>query len=216
MTMTMSPEISIMDSIYERIDADGFDALTEAELYYFAIWWLESEVSNGTLHQFFSNSSGEFAHEALRGLRAVGASHMAQILERAISLFPGAIVPKDQAERTAVVGRFTPEQLEQLDVLSGQFIEYSDDLATLIDAYVQAHDSEFRGPRTLMERWQARRARGADTRPYTLHPEMLEKRLEEDARLSTRSCPVCGQPCPNWRVECRRCGYPLGRAKQQG
>ncbi|MDP9314675.1 MAG: DMP19 family protein [Chloroflexota bacterium] len=210
--MSIKREISIIDSIYERIDADGVDALTTAELYYFAIWWLEGEVNNGTLHQFFSNSAGEFAHEALRGLGAVGAVQMAQILEQGIALFPDSHVPKDQAERDAVLDHFTPEQLEQLAALSGQFIEYPDELATLVDAYVQTHDAHFLGPRTLMERWEARHARGADTRPRTVNTEKREQQLADDARISTRSCPVCGQPCPDWRVECRRCGYPLGRA----
>ncbi len=151
----------------------------------------------------------------LRGLHAVGAVQMARILQQAIHLFPGSRVPKDHAERNALLDRFTPEQLEQLDDLSEQFTEYPDDLAGLINEYVQAHDSEFLGPTRLMERWQARQARGADTRPRTVHPETYEKRLAEDADVSTRSCPICGQPCPAWRVECRRCGYPLGRATKE-
>mgnify|MGYP003335657483 CR=1 FL=1 len=44
-----------------------------------------------------------------------------------------------------------------------------------------------------------------------------EFRLEEnktkalrDLKYSNRYCPTCGFPCPDWRVQCRVCGFSLG------
>ncbi len=210
----MHHEVDIIDSIYERIEADGFDALTDAERYYFALWWLEGETNNGTFHQYFHNSSGDFAYDALAGLKAVGAHQMAALFQAAIALFPNGQVPKDQQQRQQLLDAFTPAQNEKLDQLSDAFTDYPDDLGRLLAVYVQEHAADFRGPKSLLERWHMRRARGADTRPPSVNPENLEKWLEEDARVATRLCPACGQPCPDWRIECRRCDYPLRRAKK--
>jgi biotin synthase-related radical SAM superfamily protein len=33
----------------------------------------------------------------------------------------------------------------------------------------------------------------------------------ENVRYSTRSCPGCEYPAPDWRVYCRVCGFEFGR-----
>jgi hypothetical protein len=79
------------------------------------------------------------------------------LLERAIRLFPGGIVPEDVEARDRVLDGTTEAQLAELDTLSDRFSDYPGDLRRLIDAYVEAHDAEFRGPRTLLEMWHSRR-----------------------------------------------------------
>ena len=69
---------------------------------------LEREVDNGGFSQYFTNSSGGFAHETILSLKAVGADKTAEILQQAIDQFPGKQVPKDRAERIEVV-----EQIEE-------------------------------------------------------------------------------------------------------
>ena len=32
-------------------------------------------------------------------------------------------------------------------------------------------------------------------------------------KYSSRFCPECGFPCPNWYDSCGVCGYPVGRIK---
>lgn len=34
------------------------------------------------------------------------------------------------------------------------------------------------------------------------------------AKHSTRSCPECSFPVPDWRVACRVCGFEIGRARE--
>ena len=211
----MKHEVDILDRIYERIEADGFDALTDCERYYFAIWWLEGEAGNGSFDQYFCNSSGEFAHGALQGLKAVGAHQMAEIFEAAINLFPNAQVPTGKVERNKVLDTFTPAQKQQLDKLSGMFTDYPDDLALLLDNYVEEHQKQFLGPTTLLELWHARRARGADTVPHRISNWNLDEEAEKDALATNRKCPICEQPASNYRKTCKKCGYPVGRVIQQ-
>jgi hypothetical protein len=49
---------------------------------------------------------------------------------------------------------------------------------------------------------------------------MLRERGVDDAiknaRSSTRSCPRCQYPAPDWRATCRVCGFEMGRATADG
>jgi hypothetical protein len=211
----MEREVNIIDSISERIEGEGFDALTDPERYYWAIWWLEGEVNNGTFEQYFHNSSGELAHEALQGLKAVGARQMAAIFQTAIDLFPNSQVPKNREKRNQILDEFTPSQEVKLEKLSHAFTNYPDDLPFLLETYVKDHEEYFLGPRTLLEQWNARRARGADTHPQVVSEWDLDKEAAKDAQFTDRKCPICGQPAPNYRKTCKRCGYPYGRDIEQ-
>ncbi len=64
----------------------------------FAATWFESEVCNGGLYQFFGNSTGVLAPEALEGLRAIGLPEWVEILAKARHFF-GTAYPRDRTER---------------------------------------------------------------------------------------------------------------------
>src|ERR1700722_15197167 len=53
----------------------------------YAAHWCQSEVCNGGLHQFFSNTTGLLAPEALEGFRAIGLTDCAEILAEAMKFF---------------------------------------------------------------------------------------------------------------------------------
>jgi Domain of unknown function (DUF4375) len=64
----------------------------------FAAQWCESEVCNGGFHQFFYNSTGVLAPEALAAFRAIGLHEWAEILDEAMRFF-GEPYPRDQEQR---------------------------------------------------------------------------------------------------------------------
>ena len=64
----------------------------------FAVHWLESEVCNGGFHQFFSNSTGIVAPEALQGLHAIGEEDLFTLANEAVSQL-GKPFPRDRDER---------------------------------------------------------------------------------------------------------------------
>ena len=66
----------------------------------YAAHWCQSEVCNGGLHQFFSNTTGLLAPEALAGFRAIGATDWAKILAEAMKHF-GESYPRDRKQRVA-------------------------------------------------------------------------------------------------------------------
>src|SRR5438874_1298948 len=64
----------------------------------YAAHWCQSEVRNGGFHQFFSNSTGVLAPEAVAGFPAIGMSALAEIVERVMQYF-GESYPRDQKGR---------------------------------------------------------------------------------------------------------------------
>ena len=76
----------------------------------FAAHWCYSEVCNGGLSQFFANSTGVLAPEAIRGFRAIRQPAVAAILEKAVERF-GPIYPRERDDR----------QLKLLELGKGAF-----------------------------------------------------------------------------------------------
>jgi hypothetical protein len=63
-----------------------------------AAHWCQSEVCNGGFHQFFCNSTGVLAPEALNGFLAIGLHEWARLLEEAMRFF-GRSYPREREVR---------------------------------------------------------------------------------------------------------------------
>lgn len=87
-------------SIYDGplVFLHGFERLTVVARHLLAVRWCDSEVCNGGFHQFFSNSTGVLAPEALEGYRAIGLHECAEITQAAIGLFEEPY-PRDRDAR---------------------------------------------------------------------------------------------------------------------
>lgn len=53
----------------------------------YATWLVDAEVNNGGFNQYFFNSSGQYAGEALRGYELLGADEYAAVMRSAIATF---------------------------------------------------------------------------------------------------------------------------------
>ncbi len=96
-----------------RYSYSSFAVRPEAGLL-FAAQWCQSEVRNGGLHQFFSNSTGVLAPEALAGFSAIGLAEWAIILEEAMAYF-GNSYPREQADRLRLLTGRPGSRREQWD-----------------------------------------------------------------------------------------------------
>lgn len=67
-------------------------------LHLYAAHWLRSEVDNGGLLQFFGNTTGLLAPEALSGFLAIGLRDTADVVKEAMEYF-GTPYPRDRATR---------------------------------------------------------------------------------------------------------------------
>jgi hypothetical protein len=103
----------------------------------YAAHWCQSEVCNGGFHQFFSNTTGLLAPEALDGFRAIGVTDLTEVLSEAISFFGGPY-PRERAARIALVPKRQTARRETWDPfypLDERFYENIDGWEQAADAY---------------------------------------------------------------------------------
>jgi len=106
-----------------------------------AVHWCMSEVCNGGLDQFFFNSTGVLAPEAVRGFQAIGMDELSECLAQAMGLL-GTTYPRDSTERDEAMEKLYDHQngaVELWDQLDNRFFEKVDDCAVAADAYAAKH-----------------------------------------------------------------------------
>ncbi len=106
----------LVDTVFrERSAQENVELLMpNAQVLYFA-QILDAEVFNGGFHQYFSNSSGKYAHETVVALKTLKAPLAANVLLRAIGTFPNKRVPQSRAERNEELDKTDAKALDVLD-----------------------------------------------------------------------------------------------------
>lgn len=84
---------------------NGFNTLLLEEKETIALYWLEGEVMNGGLSQYFSNSSGDLTDYALSGLRRVEATQTLAVFSSAVRKLGAGDRVADGSVRTACLER---------------------------------------------------------------------------------------------------------------
>lgn len=115
--------------IYEgpAVFLDQFRTVRPEVGHLFAAHWCQSEVNNGGFYQFFTNSTGVLAPEALEGFQAMGLREWAAILGQAMTHF-GAPYPRDREQREAKLAGSHDGPREEWDpfhALDEPFYEWS-------------------------------------------------------------------------------------------
>ena len=112
---------------------------------------MDTDIENGGLHQFFTNSSGDFAEEAKRHLDAVGARRVLAVLNEASAVFTNGIVPDDRDTRNAVLEQEEEREGDAVwvrwDALSRKYAHAAKaELYAKLLAWVKSHREEFPDP----------------------------------------------------------------------
>jgi hypothetical protein len=89
----------VRDLFEARWQRLGYDQLLPVEKDYLLVWWLNAEASNGSLHQYFYNSTGDAAAETVAALERLGASQAQRVLTKAMAAFEPAGYTCDRMER---------------------------------------------------------------------------------------------------------------------
>jgi hypothetical protein len=91
-------------SIYDGPEAflDEFAAAKPNSQVAFAVYWLQAEVLNGGLGQFFANDTGVLAPEAVAACRTLGLPQLAAKIEEAMTWF-GLPYPRRREPRHAAL-----------------------------------------------------------------------------------------------------------------
>ena len=126
----------IYDAIFSKVGQTGYDSLSEQEKVIYCIGQLEAEINNGGFNQFFWNSSGDYLNETLSSLEKIEAIQTKSILEEAAS-YLGSNIPKNQTARQELLESIKEEFEEKLEELDGRFYRYEDDIASLVNSYLE-------------------------------------------------------------------------------
>ena len=106
-----------------------------------ATWWAEIEVTSGGFRQYFRNTRGQFAADAVQGFRLMGAAGLASVMEEAIT-----IAIEEQA-LSQPVGQSSGQSRGQdrYRPLDQRFVEQSRDLGPRRVALIRARPKLFVG-----------------------------------------------------------------------
>jgi hypothetical protein len=107
---------------------DNMESLSDPQKIFYYIHCCEREINNGGFKQFYSNSSGDYAHETNYSLKIIGAYKTANIVMRANDQFPYKVVPKDRAERQKILEQMQDTSSEIWKELDERFLAYEEDL----------------------------------------------------------------------------------------
>ena len=103
-----NPLVSIWDEQPYTDDeefTEWFHGLTKVQQVLFPTWWLDLEVCNGGFHQYFGNSTGHHAPEAIFGFNELGLNDIAEIAQQAVAIF-GEPFPRKRNDREEFLAAF--------------------------------------------------------------------------------------------------------------
>jgi hypothetical protein len=116
----------------------GYESLSPIGKILYNVYWVEAEVNNGGFNQYFYNSSGDHAMDAVQSLDQIGASLTKELLQSAIHRFPNSSVPSDRDERIKILNSIDPNKT-LFDNLDGRFYDLSEDRMHLTVEYVKSN-----------------------------------------------------------------------------
>jgi hypothetical protein len=128
-----------------------FGPRSRQEVVLLAIWDLYSEVHNGGLPQYFSNSSGRRAPVIAEILNEIGASILVPIVEEAIEAVGADISWHDDSERHRIILGLSQEAKDRLGDLGRQFGAHIELLPELLYYYLLRHRKKFKAPKSFWE-----------------------------------------------------------------
>lgn len=134
-----------MEFVFKLEETVGWEKMTKSQKHFSAVKMLEADVNNGGFSQYFFNSYSDHCTDALDGLEAVGASHTAKLLLRAMRCFGDHGPDPDRIKRQQRLSRMIDEHEKTLDELNTEFFEARDDLHVLLMQYIVKHASDFGG-----------------------------------------------------------------------
>lgn len=103
----------------------------------FLLQYADGDIYNGGLHQFFSNSTGNFAPWLPEFAARIGAERKGQLVAEANRLFADADL-SDRHARNACLDSFAPETDERMELLTGEYYDVVDeDVTELFANFVQ-------------------------------------------------------------------------------
>lgn len=134
----------VSERVFNRYGKLGYDTLAQPEKVFVCVWGLEGEVNNGGFDQYYFNSSGDHALDAVASLEAIGARHTANLVRQANALFGDAGPSPDRFTRQKQLDTLGDAKTKKMNEIEQAFFKYEDKLGQLLEAYVSKNADAFR------------------------------------------------------------------------
>jgi hypothetical protein len=131
----------VMNSCDAKARRVGLDKLTPAERIVTLLSQANFEIECGGMSQYFYNSAGEDATQALAALKEVGAMRAADALQAALALFPADTAISGTDDRFCEALNQVSDELSKLD---SEFYAERPDVFSRLCTYVENHASELK------------------------------------------------------------------------
>jgi len=145
-------EQALLDYVIFRIGNDWsqqvetVDALSSGFRAIYTTIGVEAEVCNGGFNQYFWNSRGRLAAQAVEGFRRIGAPEYADLMQRAIATWRSELPVLEQFKEVDTLEAFSESYGHTtLGKLDDEFYELAEvsDLSELRLHYIRSHVHEF-------------------------------------------------------------------------
>jgi uncharacterized protein DUF4375 len=144
MSDTDNDLIIAISDVLAPLSSRRFEALSPEEQAFMLVWALEADLNNGGFNQYFFNSNSDHAAAVPGAMRTIGAPQTAEVVERALALFPDGVPPTSRDERQDLLEEIDPDE-ELFESLDDAFLAYPHDLTALLAGFARANRSAIRG-----------------------------------------------------------------------
>jgi hypothetical protein len=134
---TDSLVLAFEEAILQKARREGSRSLTEEERITLAVEALEREVNNGGYHQFFVNSSREYAATIVDSLQRIGCMKTATITESAIKALGTTVLTVEAID--AVMAGGDEQRLEKLNRCDDSYYKSGEAIANRLFAFIKAN-----------------------------------------------------------------------------
>jgi hypothetical protein len=121
----------------QKSEKRGWDNLNDTERRLIAVDAMNDEVLDGGFKEYFSDSLGGDVEVALAGLKEMGATGTAEIVERAMAQFPDNKPPADYDQRQAVMDKIEATAEPVWQKCDDAYYGFKEDLDALELAYAK-------------------------------------------------------------------------------
>ena len=118
------------------------ERMSETEWVVLRVWMLLGEVSNGGFDQYFSNSSGGHARPTLQALKTIGETRAADVLDRAMKVFPEPAA--DRELRSRQMKRLPKKRRAQFETLDRELWDRGQTVVEKLAAFIKANKKDIR------------------------------------------------------------------------
>jgi len=120
----------------DRLEKEGFDALTQEEATVATVWLFLAGVSNNGFAHYFASKRGDLAFNAPAALRTIGATRHAELAAEANAVFGGAGPSRDLTLRRDAVKALPGAAQQALAALEKRYFDCDEDVDAVLDDYV--------------------------------------------------------------------------------